>query len=113
MTKRTVVNHAGFIRKFKSAGNIQRKQYLMSASPREIGSLLECTLNVCNGNIPLTSRQLNSLKKHKKVIKQLSFGKSKFQNKKRLLVQKGGFLPLIASAALSFLGPIIANAVGL
>jgi hypothetical protein len=84
----------------------------MAASPKEIGSLLECTLNVCNGNIPLNTRQLNSLKKHKKVIKQLSFGKSKFLHKKKLLVQKGGFLPAIAAAAISFLGPLIANLVG-
>jgi hypothetical protein len=96
----------GFIKKFKTAGEQQRKKYLTQAAPSEIHSLCECVLNVCNGNIPINKRALVRLKPYKETLRKISAGKGT----RKLLIQKGGFLPLIASAVLpALLGSIVSK----
>jgi hypothetical protein len=106
-----IEKHYNFIKKFQRAPTLQRNAYLKRASADEVRSLCECALNVCNGNIPLNKKQFGQLKKHKKILKTLAFTKSSPWKKRRVLLQEGGFLPVLASTALSFLGPIIASAI--
>jgi len=101
-------HHIGFIRKFKGAGPNQRKVYLRQAAEDEIRSLVECGLNICNGNVSLNPRQLRNLKKYKNPLKKFSLGKSSIKSKRRILIQKGGFLPALAAITL----PVLANLVG-
>jgi hypothetical protein len=94
-----------FIRKYKTADDDRLKKYLKKASVDEIHSLCECTLNVCNGNVPVSQRTLNRLKPYARSIKKISQGKVK--NKRKYLIQHGGFLPLIASAVLPIIGSLV------
>lgn len=99
--------HKKFIVKFKNSSEALRKKYLKPASDDQIRSLCECALNICNGNIPLKSHQKKKLLKFKKDIQSVAFRKSSIISKKKLFIQKGGFLPLIASVVGGLLSSLI------
>ena len=101
-------HHIRFIRKFKGAGPNRRKVYLRQATEDEIRSLVECGLNICNGNVSLNPRQHRNLKKYKTSLKKFSLGKGSIKSKRHLLIQKGGFLPALAAITL----PVLANLIG-
>ena len=102
-------HHINFIRKFKGAGFARRKQYLKDASDEQIKSLIDCTLNICNGNVCLSGRQHKGLQPHKHILKKLSFTKVSLPTKRRLLIQKGGFLPTLAAVAIPALASLIGS----
>ena len=90
-------HHIGFIRKFKGAGPNQRKVYLRQAAEDEIRSLVECGLNICNGNVSLNPRQLRNLKKYKNHLKKILVGKKFNQIKKAYFNSKGWISTCISS----------------
>lgn len=85
----------------------QRKALLTKADPCLIRCICECALNILQGNIPLVKAQKNKLKPHKKVLRSLASEKASIAKKKRLIVEKGGFLPLLLAP---ILGTLISNA---
>ena len=70
-----------------------------------INTLCECGYNVLKGNVPLTSPQKKRLNRHKNTLRTLTKGKSKSLKKKKVLLQKGGFLGAL-------LAPIIGTVLG-
>lgn len=70
-----------------------KKKIISTASGDFMGALSDCACNVLKGNVPLTTKQFNQLKKHHKQLKVLS-KKSSHKSKKKIL-QKGGFLGLL------------------
>jgi hypothetical protein len=57
-------------------------------------------LNVLNGNVGLTSCAKLNLKKHKGVLRKVADKRVPLSFKKRLIVQKGGFLLPLLTAVL-------------
>jgi hypothetical protein len=102
----------GFLKKFHKCTPKESRQYLRNASKQQIRSLCECSLNVATGNIPVKGKTLRSLKKHKHLIKTLSFGKGNLDSKRKLLIQRGGFLPVLASAVIPLLTSILGGVLG-
>ena len=98
---------SAFLRKFQKCTNQERVKHLKAASPNQIKSVCECALNVLNGNVPVHGRLLHILKPHQKVLKQISYGKGTIQSKRRLLIQKGGFLPALAAALIPLVGGLV------
>lgn len=82
----------------------QRKEIIKKASPDVIKTISECSLNVLNGNLRLTPTQKRKLKKHKNSLRRLAQRKIS-TNKRRKIIQSGGFLPLL-------LAPLLAPLVG-
>jgi len=72
-----------------------------------INGTYECVLNVLNGNIPLSTCVKRRLKNHKLAFRRLADKRVRHSAKKRLLVQKGGFLLRLLSTVL----PILASAI--
>ncbi len=62
----------------------------------------ECALNINNGNIPLSSKQYQDLKKYKQHLKTLKNKQTSEKIKKEVL-QEGGFLPALAAPILAAL----------
>src|SRR5712671_43840 len=100
-----------FIKKFKCAGNVRRKKYLEEASPEEFHSLCQCILNVVNGNIPINTQQTKKLRPYRKILKSVATGKNPIA-KKKLMIQEGGFLPIIASALIPIIGSLVSKLIG-
>ncbi|OXA53844.1 hypothetical protein Fcan01_11810 [Folsomia candida] len=82
-----------FLSFLQKASSKQRKDILKGATSPQLKALSECVLNVCAGNIPLTPGQFLKLKKKRKAL--FKFLKAKSIKNKKLVVQTGGFLPIV------------------
>lgn len=71
----------------------QRVLVLRKADRRLIRCICECALNVLLGNVTLTRKERNHLRRYATVLRQLVDKKKK--NKKKVVIQhgSGGFLP--------------------
>lgn len=84
-----------------------RKQLLKKLPSKIIKTICECSLNVLKGNIPISRYQKNQLGKHKTLLRKLATKKGSLYQKKRLIIQKGGFLNILIPAAVSALTSLI------
>lgn len=76
-------------------------------------ALSEIARNYLKGNINLSTSQSKKIKRHSKVLKELCCKKNRKCAKKRkeLLVQSGGFLPILIPAVASIISAIISRTV--
>ena len=81
-------------------------------SKDNIDALAEGALNTLKGNVPLESTLKKKLKRHCAKIRQLAHKRISRKKKKELLVQHGGFLPLLIPAILTAVGSLAARAIG-
>lgn len=102
MTKRLRSN-LDELKVLKKAKPKLRKSILQSAEKDLITCLGECSHNVLNGTIQLSKKDKNVLRKHKRALRQLAERKLSTNKRRKILIQKGGFLPAL-------LGPILAVA---
>lgn len=84
-----------------------RKQFLKKLPSRSVKAICECTLNVLKGNVPLSPYQKRSLSKYKTTLRKIVTKKGSLFNKKKLIVQHGGFLNILIPAALTVLTGLI------
>ena len=104
-----VVKNKRFLQSPKRASATSRRALLDKASDSEIKTVQEVALNVVKSRIPLPKRTIIKLKPHKAVIKQLAAKKGSIKSKRKLLVQKGGFLPVLLTTALAYLANELTN----
>jgi len=67
----------------------------------------ECVLNVLNGNIKLTGCDRRKLQKYKAALRKVSNRRAHLVSKKKLIVQRGGFLLPLLSEILPTLASLI------
>lgn len=95
----------------------ERSAIIKHANKDLLLAISEVALNIAQQNIPLSSSQLSALRRHKQLLQLIASKKVSHLKKRKLLVQKGGFLPLLLAPLLSLLGGLagkgIAKAVGL
>ena len=60
------------------------------ADKKLVTCLCECVLNILRGNVPLTDRERNTLKRYRKTLRALIDKKVSLKQKKKALEQKGG-----------------------
>jgi hypothetical protein len=93
---RLVVKENNFLQKLsksKSQKNFQR--LILNASSQQLLSFVEVALNILKARIYLNSIQKSRLKKHAPILREISQVRNE-KKARRLLLQKGGSLPLIA-----------------
>jgi hypothetical protein len=114
MSKRLKRN-IDFLKKLKGVRKVsKRNDYLKQANDDLVACLVECVANIVRGNVPMTTKQKSSLKCHLRSLRDLSKVRNFKKAKKKLLKQKGGFLPVVlapilAAAAGTLLGDLIAK----
>lgn len=84
--KRNVKN----LQKLYKSTNQTKRKLIGNASPDLIGAICDCASNIKKGNVPLTTKHFNQLKKYQKHINTLTTKVS--QKKKKHILQQGGFL---------------------
>jgi len=84
-----------------------RKQLLQKIQIHCIKAICECCLNTLKGNVPLSKHQKKSLSKYKETLRKLADRKIALVKKRKLIVQKGGFLNVLIPAALSVLTGLV------
>lgn len=93
--------HKHMLHVLKNCKPCTRKNIIVTGSGELIKTLCEICMNVLNGNAKISKTYKNRLRKYKNTIRQLAKPKSSLSSKRKILVQKGGFLPVILSAVLS------------
>jgi hypothetical protein len=78
-----------------------RKSILKAADNDLITCLSECSHNVLNGNIQLSNKDKAALNKHKKTLRELAKRKLSTAKRRKILLQKGGFLPALLAPILT------------
>jgi hypothetical protein len=71
----------------------------------------ECCKNLLKGAVPVTANQLSKLRRYKKTLHQLSTKKLSNKSRRKILQQKGGFLPLLIGPVLGLVSSLIWGAV--
>ena len=84
----------------KCSGKV-RKELISAGNNDFIKSLCEVTRNTLNGNNKLSKKCLAKLRSYKTVMRKINDPKRSLSFKRKVLIQKGGFLPVILGALLS------------
>lgn len=87
-----------------------RKAIIKNSNSDFIKTLSEISLNLLNGNVEHTPHLKNQLKKYKKNLRCLACSKRSIKSKRNILVQKGGFIPILLGSILSgLIGQLLQN----
>ena len=106
-----VVNNKHFLLLIANCKKKLRNSIINSCSKEEILAILECILNISNGNIDLSSDNFNKLKPFNKTFKKLINKRIPIKQKRSILVQKGGFLQFLVPAIVSGIATIISSVI--
>lgn len=90
-----------FLHILKNATPQLRKNILKKANPDLVKALCEICMNTLNGNMKISKSTKSQLKKYKKTLRNLASSKLNLLRKRKILIQKGGFLPLLLSSLLT------------
>jgi len=93
------------LKKLNSLNENIQKGVIAKCKPEIIDAISEIALNCCEGTIPLSKKHHIFLKKYKKALWLLANPKVPIRDRKEVLIQKGGFLPILLKLGL----PIIAD----
>ena len=99
-----------FLHVLRDAKPQTRRALLASASVDLIKAIVECAINTLNGNHKLTTDEKIKLQKYKNRLRALVNPKISFKCKRKLLIQKGGFIvPLLTTVLSGVLGALFNN----
>lgn len=81
----------------------QRAALLRTADHKFIRCICECVVNTLKGNVPLEHREKERLSKYKTTLRRIAAKQGNWKAKRKLVLQRGGFLPYIIGPILSAL----------
>ena len=85
-----------------------RKAILKNADKDLVDAICQCVYNLLNGNLHLSTTEKEKLTKYRHALRKL-VQKSTLKQKKKILVQQGGFLEYLIPAAISGITSIISS----
>ena len=83
------------------------KALMKTCDDELVKCVCECCANVIKGHVPVSNAVKEKLKKHKTTLRFLSDKKVPLSKKRKRLIQKGGFLPLLLPAIIGAAANII------
>ena len=98
-------NHANILKVLAKAKPQLQKAIIRAGDKGLVDTLCDCAQNILKGNVPLTARQKTCLRRHKRLLRSLTERQS-VQKKKRIL-QRGGFLAGLLAPVLGILGSVL------
>jgi len=111
MAPKRLKNNISYIDVLARAKPCQRKAILHTADYDLIVCLCECALNILNGNVPLKSHDREKLEKYKTHLRELASEKTSNSKRRKILVQKGGFVPALLAPILGVAGQLLIDAI--
>ena len=81
---------------------------IKNADKKLIKSICECVLNMLKGNLPIKESDKQKLKKFRKPLHKL-VQKSGLKNKRKILIQQGGLIPILIPSIIGGLAKIISS----
>ena len=101
--------HAAILQALCHLSSEQRIAILKKADPKLVKCICECALNILRGNVTLKQPYKQRLKRYAHILRRLANKNDSWKNKKRLIVQRGGFLPLLLAP---ILGTVLSRLIG-
>ena len=111
MVSARIRRNAPLILALEKASQSVKSATLRNASKDFVPALVEIAHNIISGGVNITGQHLNALRRHKQAIKELLKKKTTL-NRRRKILQKGGFLGLLLKPAISLLGGILGPMLG-
>jgi hypothetical protein len=103
-----VKQHIDVLKVLKNKPKLRKA--IVSASSKElILALCEIIANVLSGNVKLSPSEKQKIQKYNSVLRKLVDKSTKVRAKKQLILQKGGFLPVILGPALTILASVLGS----
>jgi hypothetical protein len=96
----------------KTKSPAKRKILISKAKNCVIDSISEIALNCLNGNFPVKNCDFKKLKGNKAILRKLAQkfpSKFPIEQRRKIIIQRGGFLQIVIPAALSYLGSLTAD----
>lgn len=87
----------------------QRVTFLRGADNNFVKCIQECAFNTLEGNVPLACNEKKHLAKHKSILRRVAAKRGSWKTKRKLLVQRGGFLPYLIGP---ILGAVLSQIIG-
>ena len=84
-----------------------RKAIILNCKRELVNSVSACVLNVLNGNIKLTRCNTRKHRKHKAALRKVADKRVPLSTKKKIIVQRGGFLLPLLSAVFPTIASLI------
>ena len=88
-----------------------RKAILLNSDAELIKVLRDCVYNVLRGNVKLSKESSGKLSKYKNDLRKFVYDKGSVNCKRKFLIQKGGFLPLLIPAVIETTARLISFAI--
>ena len=111
MTRR-VLKNLDYLKALHCSQKVEKEQLLKHARAEIINAICDCAKNILLGNIDITSNEKKRLQPKKNVLRKLADRKTKFKDRKKLLVQNGSGLltallaPVITTLASGILSKV-------
>lgn len=87
----------------------QRASFLRTADNNLVKCIQECIFNTLKGNVPLRYNEKKRLANHKSILRRVAVKRGNWKSKRKLLVQRGGFLPYLIAP---ILGAVLSRIIG-
>lgn len=84
-----------------------RKAIILNSRKELLNSISECALNVLRGNVRLSAFQKRKVRKHKAILRKVNARHVPLASKRRMIVQRGGFLIPLLSVVLPTLASLL------
>jgi hypothetical protein len=91
--------------------NKYRKAILIHADKKLVQAICESIQNVLNGNVVINHNEKEKLKKFRSTLHKL-IQKSSLKTKKKILIQRGGFLEYLIPAVITGIASIVSSVIG-
>lgn len=101
MSEKLLRKHFHVFQNIKRGSPKLRKAIISLSGLDLTKALCEVCINVLNGNLPVEPEVRKKLSPFKSVLRSLCCRKVSLRKKRKLLVQKGGFLPALLGTLLS------------
>ena len=107
MTVRQAIKHYPCLQALAKARTTKERQKILADSPTCIYTIIiDIAKQILNGTIPV--KRKSHLRRYKNTIRKLT-AKIPSVQKKKIINQKGGFLPLLIKPALTILASLVAS----
>lgn len=84
----------------------RQKAILKNADKDLVDTFSECALNLIAGNVNLPHESRNKIAKHRATIRQLASKRVSRDKKRKILIQRGGFLGAILPTIIGIIGSL-------
>lgn len=106
MTVARLKRHCSTLKRLAKSKPSVTKPIIKGASKDLINTLSECSYNVLQGVVPLSTKQQQKLRRYKTKLRECA-NKRVSQKRKKAILMRGGFLGTLLNPIISILGQIL------